>query len=40
VFSAGLLTLLYNYWKIPTSTIQILVFCVIGVGLAGRIPIY
>jgi len=40
VFSAGLLTLLYNYWKIPTSTIQILVFCVIGVGLAGHIPIY
>lgn len=40
VFSAGLLTLLYNYWKIPTSTIQILVFCVIGVGLAAGIPIY
>ncbi len=40
VFSAGLLTLLYNYRKIPTSTIQILVFCVIGVGLAGHIPIY
>jgi len=40
VLSAGLLTLLYNYQKIPTSTIQILVFCVVGVGLAGRIPIY
>lgn len=40
VLAAGLLTLLYNYWKIPTSTIQILVFCVVGVGLAGRIPIY
>ncbi len=40
VLSAGLLTLLYNYQKIPTSTIQILVFCVVGVGLAGQIPIY
>lgn len=40
VLAAGLLTLLYNYWKVPTSTIQILVFCVIGVGLAGHIPIY
>ncbi len=40
VLSAGLLTLLYNYRKIPTSTIQILVFCVVGVGLAGHIPIY
>jgi inorganic phosphate transporter, PiT family len=40
VLSAGLLTLLYNYQRIPTSTIQILVFCVIGVGLAGHIPIY
>lgn len=40
VLSAGLLTLLYNYQKIPTSTIQILVFCVVGVGLAGHLPIY
>ncbi|QBD76731.1 inorganic phosphate transporter [Ktedonosporobacter rubrisoli] len=40
VLSAGSLTLLYNYQKIPTSTIQILVFCVVGVGLAGKIPIY
>ncbi len=40
VLSAGLLTLLYNYQKIPTSTIQILVFCVVGVGLAGHFPIY
>lgn len=29
----------YNYLKVPTSTIQILVFCVVGVGLAGDIPI-
>lgn len=40
VLAAGLLTLLYNYWRIPTSTIQILVFCVVGVGLAGAIPIH
>jgi PiT family inorganic phosphate transporter len=40
VLSAGFLTLLYNAQKIPTSTIQILVFCVVGVGLAGHLPIY
>jgi PiT family inorganic phosphate transporter len=40
VLSAGALTMLYNYWKIPTSTIQILVFCVVGTGLAGGIPIH
>src|SRR5579884_3526519 len=40
VLAAGILTTLYNYWKVPTSTIQILVFCVVGVGLAGGIPIH
>lgn len=40
VLAAGALTMLYTYWKIPTSTIQILVFCVVGVGLAGAIPIH
>ena len=39
VLAAGALTMLYNYWKVPTSTIQILVFCVVGVALAGNIPI-
>lgn len=39
VASAGALTLFYNYAKIPTSTIQILVFCVVGVGLAADITI-
>src|SRR6185437_16211942 len=39
VLAAGLLTMVYNYYKIPTSTIQILVFCIVGVGLAGGIPI-
>jgi PiT family inorganic phosphate transporter len=29
----------HNYWRVPTSTIQILVFCVVGVGLAGHISI-
>ena len=38
--AAGALTMLYTYWKVPTSTIQILVFCVVGVGLAGAIPIH
>jgi PiT family inorganic phosphate transporter len=40
VLAAGILTTVYNYYKIPTSTIQILVFCVAGVGLAGSIPIF
>lgn len=34
VGSAFLLTTLFNLLKIPSSTIQILVFCVAGVGLA------
>jgi len=40
VLAAGALTMLYNYWKVPTSTIQILVFCVVGAGLAGGISIH
>ncbi|HEU5439238.1 MAG TPA: anion permease [Ktedonobacterales bacterium] len=40
VLAAGVLTTLYNYLRIPTSTIQILVFCVVGVGLGGGIPIH
>lgn len=40
VLAAGALTMLYNYLRIPTSTIQILVFCVIGVGLGGGIPVH
>lgn len=39
VLAAGILTMFYNYKKVPTSTIQILVFCVVGVGLAGSIPV-
>ncbi len=39
VLAGGLLTLFYNYKRVPTSTIQILVFCVVGVGLGGDIPV-
>lgn len=39
VGAAFLLTTIYTQLRIPTSTIQILVFCVVGVGLAGGIPI-
>ena len=39
VLAAGALTMLYNYLRIPTSTIQILVACIVGVGSAGGIPI-
>lgn len=40
VLSAVILTTIYTYLKVPTSTIQILVFCVVGVGLAAGIPIH
>jgi PiT family inorganic phosphate transporter len=40
VLAAGLLTTLYNYWRIPTSTIQILVFCLVGMGLGANIAIH
>ncbi len=36
---AFLLTTIYTYVRVPTSTIQILVFCAVGVGLAGAIPV-
>ncbi len=39
VAAAGGLTLFYNFAKVPTSTIQILVFSVVGVGLASGINI-
>jgi inorganic phosphate transporter, PiT family len=39
VLSAFALTSLYNFVTIPTSTIQILVFSVVGAGLARGIPI-
>jgi PiT family inorganic phosphate transporter len=37
---AFLLTTAYTYLRIPTSTIQILVFCVVGVGLAASIQVH
>ncbi len=40
VASAFLLTTAYTYLRIPTSTIQILVFCVVGTGLAAGIPVH
>jgi PiT family inorganic phosphate transporter len=36
---AFLLTTVYTYLRVPTSTIQILVFCVVGVGLAAAVPV-
>ncbi len=40
VAAAFLLTSAYTYLRIPTSTIQILVFCAVGTGLAGGIPVH
>lgn len=39
VAGAFLLTTVYTYYKIPTSTIQILVFCVAGVAVAADAPV-
>lgn len=40
VVSAFLLTTVYTARKIPTSTIQILVFCVVGMALGAGIPVH
>ncbi len=39
VVGAFVLTTVYTYYKIPTSTIQILVFCVVGTAIAAGIPV-
>lgn len=39
VIGAFVLTTIYTYYKIPTSTIQILVFCVAGTAVAAGVPI-
>lgn len=39
VASAGVLTLLFNYLRLPTSTIQILVFCFVGAAIAARLTV-
>jgi inorganic phosphate transporter, PiT family len=39
VAAAFALTTVYNYLKIPTSTIQIFVFCLVGVALGAGIPV-
>lgn len=39
ILSAFALTSVYNLWRIPTSTIQILVFAIVGAGLEAGLPI-
>ncbi|HET8528529.1 MAG TPA: anion permease [Gaiellaceae bacterium] len=39
VAAAGALTMLFNYLRLPTSTIQILVFCVLGAAVAAHLPV-
>jgi PiT family inorganic phosphate transporter len=39
VLSAAILTTLYTYLKIPSSTIQIFVFAIVGTGLAAHVTI-
>jgi PiT family inorganic phosphate transporter len=39
VAAAGALTMLFNYLRLPTSTIQILVFCVLGAAVAAHLRI-
>lgn len=40
VLTAAILTTIFTYKKIPSSTIQILVFSVVGTGLAAHLVIY
>jgi len=40
VLGAFALTTIYTYYKVPTSTIQILIFCVVGVGVAAGAPVH
>lgn len=39
IVAAFVLTTVYTAWKIPTSTIQILVFCVVGMALGAGISV-
>jgi PiT family inorganic phosphate transporter len=39
VAAAGALTMLFNWLRLPTSTIQILVFCVVGAAVAAGLRI-
>lgn len=40
IIAAFLLTTIYNAFKVPTSTIQILVFCVVGMALGAGISVH
>lgn len=40
VLSAAILTTVYTYYKIPSSTIQIFVFSIVGTGLAAHVAIH
>ncbi|HXT34834.1 MAG TPA: inorganic phosphate transporter [Chloroflexota bacterium] len=40
VLGAFALTTVYTYYKVPTSTIQILIFCVVGTGVAAGAPVH
>lgn len=40
VACGGVLTMAFNYLRLPTSTIQILVFCVIGAALAAGLTVH
>ena len=40
VLSAAILTTIYTYYKVPSSTIQIFVFSIVGTGLAAHITIH
>ncbi|HEX7084446.1 MAG TPA: inorganic phosphate transporter [Gaiellaceae bacterium] len=39
VASGGTLTMLFNWLRLPTSTIQLLVFCVVGAATAAGLPV-
>ena len=37
--AAFLLTTVYTYYKVPTSTIQIVIFCIVGAAIAAGAPV-
>jgi PiT family inorganic phosphate transporter len=39
-FGAFVLTTVYTYFKVPTSTIQIVVFCIVGTALSAGLPLH
>lgn len=40
IFGAFALTTIYTYYKVPTSTIQILIFCLVGAAVSAHVAVH